>query len=512
MRFSSTKRAIKSQARQAALVIFCTALFCAPVVAAAADLNFSPASGTHAVGEEFTVQLLVSPGQDSVNAADGTVSFDNTLLTLESFSKDGSVFSLWTSEPVISQSDGTLVFSGGTPTAFSQDGTVLTLKFMATKAGTAKVSITKGSVLAADGKGTDVFKNGGSASYTITDAPPAAAASDTSGDSVDSSQSSDGTDAGPPPIAPTIDSSTFLKEDSWYATSTGIMTWNLPPDATGVRTLVSTLDNQTPSTVQKGLATSTTITGLKDGVSYFYVQVKNGSGWGDIAKRKIQIDTVPPDDFQVTLDAGSNGSPPKLNFKATDELSGIDHYEVLFGSTSVATLLAKDVADGSYQVPPQDGGQTQVTIKAYDAAGNVRVESAMLNLPKIDKPKSTDAGTTPAPASSSWFSFDRILVVLFAFVIGALVTWIRSTKKLMEQKRQEILDRIAAMGDKNDRVFSAMREEFEQMINDFDKKPQLTPEERALLEDIKEVLDMSEEIIDTEVDELKKAVRAAKGI
>jgi hypothetical protein len=52
-----------------------------------------------------------------------------------------------------------------------------------------------------------------------------------------------------------------------------------------------------------------------------------------------------------------------------------------------------------------------------------------------------------------------------------------------------------------------MREEFEQLIHDFDVRPQLTPEERALLENLKEVLDVSEEIVDSDIEELKKLVK-----
>jgi hypothetical protein len=61
--------------------------------------------------------------------------------------------------------------------------------------------------------------------------------------------------------------------------------------------------------------------------------------------------------------------------------------------------------------------------------------------------------------------------------------------------------------EKNDRIFTAMREEFEQMVQDFDEKPQLTPQERDLLEGIKEVLEISEGLLDSSLEELKKEVR-----
>lgn len=483
--------------------MLCALSLALPAHALAATLSFSPSSASQSVGDEFSMKVAINPGTDSVNAADGTVSFDPTLLTLESFSKDSSVFSLWTSDPIISNSKGTLDFSGGTPTAFSTSGTVLTLKFKALKAGSATLSFTKGSILAADGKGTDVYQSGSDATITIGAAAPA--------DPSSSDAYTPTVDAGPPPIASIISSLSFPDENGWYATSTGAFNWNLPLDATGVRTLISDSASATPSAVLKPMASSTVVSGIKDGVSYFYVQVENGSGWGDIAKRKVQIDTEPPSSFEVTLQPGTGGAAPKLAFKADDAISGIDHYEILIGSSSVATIAASDAADGTYPVPPQGGGSQLVTIKAYDKAGNVTAASSTLDLPAVaDKSAQQQDASTGSTTSSGW-GIDRLLCILFALIIGGLVTWIRFTKKAIERDRSRLLQHIADAGDRNDRVFSAMREEFEQMVNDFDKRPYLTPEERTFLESVKEVLDISEELIDTGMEELKKLVRSGEG-
>ena len=485
-------------------LVCASALFFILVVpghAAAATLSFSPASGSQAVGDEFSVKVVINPGSDSVNAADGTVSYDPTLLTLESFTKDTSVFSLWTSEPAISKSSGTLQFSGGTPTAFSSSGTVLTLKFKALQAGTATLSYAKGSILAADGKGTDVYQSGSGATFTITDAAPASANAAQNTGYVQT------TDAGPPPIAPVINSLAFPDENTWYATSTGDFEWNLPLDATAVRTLLSDSASSTPVAVLKPMASSTVVSGIKDGISYFYVQVQNGSGWGDLAKRKVQIDTQPPLNFNIALEPAANGAVPKLAFKAEDALSGVDHYEILIASSSVVTISASDVTDGTYPVPPQGGGSELVTIRAYDKAGNMTAASSTLDLPKVQDTTAQQQSTTTSPPSGNSWNIDRILTILFAFIIGGLAAWIRFSKKAAEKEQSDMLALISEVSDKNDRVFSAMREEFEQMVNDFDKRPYLTPEERTFLENIKEVLDISEELIDTGMDELKKLAR-----
>jgi hypothetical protein len=478
-----------------AATLFLTVAFFGAPAAFASDINLDPAAATHAVGEEFKVKVVIDPSGQSVNASDGTVSFDSSVLSVSQVSKDGSTFSLWTSDPTFSNTAGTVSFSGGTPSAFSKTGTVLTITFKGKKTGTAKVSVTKGSVLAADGKGTDTYKNGGSATYTITDAPAAAP---------DDGQTDDLGAVGPLPLAPNISSPTHPKEDQWYATSSAIFNWNILDEDTSVRILLSQNDNDAPKDKDalKKIATTTTIAKVPEGVSYFYVQLKNDSGWGAVAKRKIQVDTLPPKPFEVAL---QDGATPKFTFRTDDDgpnASGMDRYEIMLGASLAATVKVADLADGTYPVPPQDGGEQAVTIRAYDKANNKTEATKQLKLPKVAKPASPDA-----PAPQPFWTVERILLIIFSMVIGALIAWIMYARKNKESQKAMLLHRVSAMGDKNDRVFSAMREEFEAMINDLDPKPQLTPAERKFLEDTKEVLDLAEEQVDSGIDELKKILR-----
>lgn len=481
---------IASRVLGAAMIFLGVAGFGIPV-AFAADINLDPSAATHPVGEEFKVKIIVDPSTQSVNASDGTVSFESDVLSVTSVSKDGSAFSLWTSDPTYSNSGGTISFSGGTPSAFSKSSSVLTITFKGKKTGTAKVSVTKGSVLAADGKGTDVYKNGGAATYTIIEAAPVVA-------ETPEEDAGDGGAVGPVPLAPNITSPTHAKEDAWYSTSTAIFNWNILAEDTSVRTLLSQNENDTPSQALKKVATTTTIK-APDGISYFYVQLKNDSGWGAIGKRKIQVDTVPPKAFEIAL---VDGAIPKFSFKTEDELSGIDRYEIVFGSSVVSTIKAADVSDGMYPVPPQDGGEQNVTIRAYDKAGNKAESAKTMKLPKVAKPANPDA-----PPVQPFWTTERILLILFAMIIGGLIAWIFYTRRESENRKSMLLHRVHAMGDKNDRVFSAMREEFEAMINDLDPKPQLTPAEREFLENTKEVLDLAEEQVDGGIDDLKKILR-----
>jgi len=446
------------------------------------------------MGQPFTVKVTLDPSGQTVNASDGTLSYDGSALSVTGISKDGSAFSLWTADPSFSNSAGTISYSGGTPSGFSKVGTILTITFNPKKTGATKITVSKGSVLAADGKGTDVYKNGGESDITITDAAPAPA--------VDPNADLSGN---PPPPAPTLTSLTNPKSDNWYASSTATFNWVDTDDITNARVLLSSTPTTTPTQMLKGAATSTTQTNIQDGVWYMLVQLKNDGGWGDVASMKVQIDTTPPAPFDVSLQAPTTkGDVAKFAFKTDDALSGLDHYELLIGSSTDINILATDMPDGTYAVPPQEGGSQSVTVRAYDKAGNEQDVTKQLTLPKVDKPVVVDPNAA-APASTINYALIALIVAVFA--LGMLVAWNMYTKKGALADHAKLLKRVAEVGDKNDRVFSAMREEFEAMVNEMDEKPQLTPLERDFLERIKEVLDISEEIVDSGMEDLKKLVR-----
>ncbi len=482
--------------------LICTLLAASPFLVSAAELNFSPASGTFEVGKDFSVKVLVNPGVDSVNAADGAITYDKDLLSISSISKDGSAFSLWTADPAFSNAAGTANFSGGTPTAFSKSGTVVTIKFRAKKEGSAKVGFSAGSVLAADGKGTNVYTKGGEGTYTI--GPAAAKPAPTPAPVAEEPTSQ--AFGGSPPIQPTITSPTHPKAENWYGTSTVTMTWKIPPDVTGIRTLFSNTEGLKPTVVLKPEDVSQTELNVADGTWYFYIQFKNEAGWGEVGVRTVLIDTVQPLAFEIgLLDQGDNATNPRFSMKTTDDLSGMDRYEIFIAGAQVGTVKDADLLEGgTYNIPPQAGGPAKVLIKAYDKAGNIRESERELTLPEVIKSSGKKGEEVEVPG---FFTTERILLMLFTFIIGILATVNIQGRKRAQSDKMRILHEVASVRDKNDKIFSAMREEFEQMVQDLDDKPQLTPIERDLLEKIKEVLEISEELVDTGMDELKKTVR-----
>jgi hypothetical protein len=136
-------------------------------VALAADLAVSPSSGSYSVGQTFTVNVRAVPNGDNINAVESSLSFNPAVLSVVSVSKTGSAFSLWTTEPTFSNSAGTVTFGGGSPTPFTTASNLVSITFRTVAEGVGTVTFNKSSVLAADGRGTDVFKNGTNGSFTV---------------------------------------------------------------------------------------------------------------------------------------------------------------------------------------------------------------------------------------------------------------------------------------------------------------------------------------------------------
>jgi hypothetical protein len=473
--------------------------------ALAATITFSPATASKSVSEEFTVRVAVNPDGKSINAADGTITFDPAVLSVTNVSREGSVFSLWTADPSYSNAAGTITFSGGSPASVSASGTLLTIKFKGKAPGTGAVAVSKASVLAADGKGTNVYEKGTDASYTIAaGAPKPAPEPEPAPVLAPEPIAGGGGDSLVP--APDISSPTHKKPEQWYATSSVVVSWKVPPGMVSIRTLISKDQKEKPKKVTTPIVDRQSFDGLEEGVWYFSAQFRDDFEWGAVGVREIRIDVTPPDEYDVALLNPGNGAPPKFVLGTTDALSGMNRYEIFLQGAIAATAKEADLVDKAFPVPPQAGGMQEVVIKAYDNAGNVREVKKQLELPLVEQPKPKGA-EEEAPAQSG-FRVEWIVIALFAFITGGLVAWQVQMRKVAERNQTQLLQHVIESRERNDKVFAALREEFEQLVNDFDEKPQLTAAERDLLEKLKEALDISEEVVDSDIEGLKKIIKS----
>ena len=351
-----------------------------PATAQAATLYFSPSSGTHAVGTSFTVSVYVSSADQAMNAASGVISFPSDKLAVESLSKSGSIFSLWVQEPSFSNSAGTINFEGIVlnPGFTGSSGKILSITFKTKVAGNAPFTFSSGSILANDGKGTNILTGLGDANFSIGVVQPGAP-------EIVTPAEISGT-----PAAPEISSLTHPDPNKWYAVSSAEFTWNNPKDTTGVRLLVGRIPTAIPTVTYTTPINSKEITDLADGIWYFSVRLRNAEGWGGISRFRFQIDTGKPDLFDISEVERKDLTDPraKFTFDASDKTSGIDRYEIQIEGRNAE--MWKDDGDHIYTAPALSPAKYTLFAKAVDKAGNSLANSVDFVIEALEPPVITD--------------------------------------------------------------------------------------------------------------------------
>jgi cell division protein ZapA (FtsZ GTPase activity inhibitor) len=328
-----------------------------------ATLFLSPNSGTFTLGKTFSISIKVdSGGGVGINAAEAILSFDPTYLNVNTVSKSGSIFTLWPVEPSFSNSKGEVNFAGGSPTPYTGSaGTIISITFVAKKAGTTEVKFKSGSVLAADGKGTNVLSSMGSATFVIK------------AGEVPSEEEKEKPPAGNLPQKPEVSSPTHPDPEKWYSNKNPEFTWKLPADVIGVSFLLTQSSSSNPGTVSQGLIDSKKYENVEDGIWYFHIRYQNKAGWGPILHRKVLIDTIPPEIKEFSIKKEDPTDPkPILTFYATDTLSGIDYYQILVNDKEFATTT--NIEEKIFPIGPLSPGKYKIELKAFDKAGNSKSE------------------------------------------------------------------------------------------------------------------------------------------
>ncbi|MDP2864479.1 MAG: cohesin domain-containing protein [bacterium] len=337
-----------------------------PVAAEAATLYFSPPSGSHTVGGTFLVGVYVSSADQAMNAAAGVISFPQDKLEVTSLSKTGSIFNLWVQEPLFSNSAGTINFEGIVlnPGFTGSAGKIITINFRAKSTGSAYLSFSSGSVLANDGRGTNILTGMNAGNYniqstTITPLPESETEAITPLPSTGV------------PLAPKISSPTHPDPEKWYSKNSPEFTWDLPSGVTGVSFLLHEKPTANPGSESDGLLTSTKFENVEDGIWYFHITFRNSYGWGQILHRKVLIDTKPPEPFSVIIDNENDATNPSpvFLFETTDLLSGLEYYEVEINEEKTTTT-PQNIKDNPYQPLPLAPGKYDVELRAYDKAEN----------------------------------------------------------------------------------------------------------------------------------------------
>lgn len=357
--------------------------FSAQTNAAGASLYLSPANGTYNIGDTFKISVKLDSGGSVINAADGVLSFNPAGFSVINVLKTGSVFNLWTTEPAFSNSAGNIVFGGGTTANFNgPSGTIVIVTFRAKDSGKFSMNFSSGSILAADGKGTNILSSMAAGVYAVNpkaaDLPPY----ETSAEAKTSISPIKNT-----PKSPNVFSSTHPDQSRWYSNNNPKISWDLEKDITGVNLLVDQSPVSIPAKHYKEFLSEKQLEEIGDGVNYFHVQLCNKFGCGGVTHFKLQIDTIKPDAFEIKIKEGEKTSNPHpaISFETKDAPSGVNYYQVKIGEAGWV-----ETREAEYRLSDQPWGKRTIIVKAVDKAGNSTLAVTEVEILPLETPRITD--------------------------------------------------------------------------------------------------------------------------
>ena len=351
-----------------------------PSLSLAGTLRLSPGSGTYDVGESFTVDLLVD-SDEPMNTAGATISFDPGKITVSNISDNNSLFSMWPEDPEFSNDAGTISFGGGMPgdSFTGTGGEIISITFNAEGEGETSLDFTDGQIIAA---GADITNNLQGASYSFEDSAPEP---EPEPDPEPTPEPEPEPEPTPEPeedgpTAPEVTSSTHPDQDEWYSHNSPELSWDLDDDVEAVRIQVSS-QQRDPTVEYDPPIDSREVEDLDDGVWYFTLQAREDGSWGEIATFEFRIDTTPPADFDLNVDnEGDETNPtPIFNFETSDQVSGIDEYEIRLNDELYDVVEPEDF-DGRYQPSSLSPGDYFLEVEAFDMARNSTSDSTLFSV------------------------------------------------------------------------------------------------------------------------------------
>ncbi len=423
------------------LVLIC-GMTCVETVHAQASVNaqtlvrrvgvsLSPRTGSFVEGSTFDVPIIIDTRGVSVNGVEVRVQFDKDKFSIVRPSSGVSIIGVWVEPPKYDNTKGTASYVGVIPGGIiTGSGLVGTMTFKALKTGVGTISIhTNTKVLFNDGLGTEATVDLGRAEYTVI--PKA-------------------------PEGVRIYSETHPDQGVWYKNNSPVLSWDKDAGVDGFSYIVDNNPSTIPDNVSEGTVTSTSFDALKDGLWYFHIKASKKGVWGTTGHFLVRIDTVPPASFKPQVNylvaATVLVERTLVSFFTTDNLSGIDRYEVgiVDKMQPITTSPVFVQAESPFQVPLTKDGSLEVIVRAVDKAGNTRDESIHVK----------------APFVITQFVKDYLVYILIAIILMGVVILVthymvghhiirnlRRFKQFIRQEEQthahEGTDQTANTGDRN---------------------------------------------------------------
>jgi hypothetical protein len=347
--------------------------------ASAAILYTMPEAQQAEPNDTFTLDVRLNSQNDTINAVQARVLYDPSALEVLEVSKAGSFLVLWTEEPKVDAKAGVVTFSGGTPNgSYVVNGRLVTIVFRSKRLGSTNVLFDTGT--------SGVYRNDGFGTKVVLTAKPATITVALTGRSL------------------VINSSSHPDPDVWYAKSFLQFDWNAAPDALYAY-LLTDEPTALPDTRFGARLRDAMYSNVEDGAYTFVLQEKlPNDSWGTTIRRRVLVDTEPPEAFTPQLTRDVVPGKLVLIFAATDTTSSVSRYVIQEGDRTTENATSPYILHDQTQ-------HQRITVTAYDAAGNATDAVVLANT---------------APVAGKLFSVQRVLLVALLVLIvgtGMAILW-----------------------------------------------------------------------------------------
>ncbi len=213
------------------------------------------------------------------------------------------------------------------------------------------------------------------------------------------------------PLGVNIFSDTHPFQSSWYNNNNPVLSWEKDDKVEGFSYVLDNMPNTIPENIINTTDTTKAFEKLADGLWYFHIKASKSKVWGTTGTFLIRIDTVPPAVFvpeaNYLLANIILADRTLVSFFTTDNLSGVDHYEVgvIDKKQPVTVSPVFQEADSPFQVPLPKDGELRIIVRALDKAGNLRDVS-------ID--------VTPPPLFIKFLK-DNIIYILLGIILAGFI-------------------------------------------------------------------------------------------
>jgi hypothetical protein len=329
------------------------------------DVYISPRMGTFSVGATFNVGVYINTKNQNINTINLDLQFDPKKISVIKPTGGNSIMGVWIDAPVYDNKQGSIHMSGVVPEGINTNaGLITNIAFKVLSAGDTQISLKNTTeVLLNDGMGTKSGINLSKSNLTFVRAEMESVL---------------------------ISSDTHPFQDAWSNNNNPTFSWESNgSNILGYSVILDSNPNTEPPVVINNIENNKSFTNLKDGIQYLHVKANINGVWSKTAHFAVRIDTTTPDEFKPNVNLLSNSDGVKqymVFFNTNDDTSGIDHYEVGIVNTKNKNALPIFVqAESPYVLPLNTDKDSQVVIKAFDAAGNTREEyvSTSLNIKNI---------------------------------------------------------------------------------------------------------------------------------